>query len=196
MASARDQSGGLTPGRVANGKRLRAKSCAPAPVRATRVYRREMPRARRILVEHGIYHVFSRGNRRQPIFLDERDFARFLEFLDEVVARYGWIVHAYCLMPNHYHLLVETPEANLSEGMHRLGFLYAQWFNRRHDVDGHLFQGRFGARLVESNYHLLETARYIVLNPVRAGLCRHAGDSTGRGAAIAPLSARRVGLGS
>jgi REP element-mobilizing transposase RayT len=117
--------------------------------------------------------VTARGNRRQQIFSDDHDRARFVELLAEVVAQTGWRCHGFCLMPNHYHLLVETPEPNLSVGMYRLNGLYAQWFNRRHEVDGHLFQRRFHSVLVESNWHLVELCRYIVLNPVRAGLCAH-----------------------
>lgn len=121
----------------------------------------------------GVFHITARGNRRQAIFEDDRDREQFLRLLADVVQRNGWQCHAFCLMPNHYHLLVETPEPNLSAGMHRLNGVYAQWFNRRHGVDGHLFQRRFHSVLVESTWHLLETSRYIVLNPVRAGLCRH-----------------------
>lgn len=87
--------------------------------------------------------------------------------------RHRWRCHAYCLLGNHYHLLVETLEASLSEGMRRLNGVYAQWFNRKHEVGGHLFQGRFHSVLVESPWHLLELSRYIVLNPVGAGLCGH-----------------------
>jgi len=89
------------------------------------------------------------------------------------VERYHWICHAYCLMPNHYHLLVETPLANLSQGMRQLNGVYTQAFNRRHNRTGHLLQGRYKAILVEKESHLLELARYIVLNPVRAGLVQH-----------------------
>jgi putative transposase len=132
-----------------------------------------MARSLRVQVAGGFFHVTARGNRRQLIFLDDIDFERFLAILAAVAARYGWRIHAYCLMPNHYHVLVETPEPNLSAGLHRLNFLYAQSFNRRHDVDGHLFQGRFHSVLVEREEHLLALTRYIVLNPVRAALCSH-----------------------
>lgn len=118
----------------------------------------------------------ARGNRRQEIFRDDRDRRRFLRLLGHVVATLRWRCHAYCLMPNHYHLVVETPNADLSIGMHRLNSLFAQWFNRRHDVDGHLFQGRFHSVLVESEWHLLELCRYVPLNPVRGGLCAHPGE--------------------
>jgi REP-associated tyrosine transposase len=91
--------------------------------------------------------------------------------LGRVVKRFEWRCHTYCLMPNHYHLLVETPAPNLSAGMQRLNGEYAQWFNEVHGVSGHVFERRFFSRLVESTYDLLELARYIALNPVRGGLC-------------------------
>ncbi len=118
----------------------------------------------------------ARGNRRQPVFLDDDDRRRFLGLLGGVVGDGAWQCHAYCLMGNHFHLLVETPLENLSAGMHRLNSLHAQRFNRRYELDGHLFQGRFHSLLVESDWHLLSLARYIVLNPLRAGLCRRASD--------------------
>jgi REP element-mobilizing transposase RayT len=120
----------------------------------------------------GIFHITARGNRRQEIFLDDRDRRRFLAVLDETMSRHGWRCHSYCLMPNHYHLLLETSAADLSEGMHRINSGYALWFNRKHGFDGHLFQGRFHSVLLASTWHLLELSRYIVLNPVRGGLCR------------------------
>jgi REP element-mobilizing transposase RayT len=135
-----------------------------------------MPRAPRVQVAGGVYHVISRGNRRQTVFHDDVDYGSFIELLEIVVRRYGWRCHGYCLMPNHFHLLIETPAPNISEGMQRLNSRYAQWFNRRYGYSGHLFQGRFYGRLVESAYHLLELSRYVVANPVRAGLCSHAGE--------------------
>ena len=136
----------------------------------------DMPRPPRLLVPGGLYHVFSRGNRRQEIHLDSIDRCWFLERLEGIVGEYGWLLHAYCLMPNHYHLLVGTPEPNLSVGMHRLNFMTAQSFNRRHEVDGHLFQGRFRSPLVEDESHLVVLSRYVVLNPVRASLVEHPAD--------------------
>ena len=133
-----------------------------------------MPRPFRVQLAGGIYHVVARGNRQQAIFGDETDYLRFLELLGTVVNRFGWRCHAYCLMPNHFHLVIETPQANISAGMQWLNGRYAQWFNIRYGFSGHLFQGRFYGELVESTYHLLELVRYIVLNPVRAGLCRDA----------------------
>lgn len=127
-----------------------------------------MVRPLRIEYEDAVYHVTSRGNAGEDIFRDNIDRKRFLELLGTVVKRFGWICYAYCLMSNHYHLLIETPEPNLSRGMKHLNGVYTQWFNRRHSRAGHLVQGRFKAVLVEKEGYLLELARYIVLNPVRA----------------------------
>jgi putative transposase len=114
-----------------------------------------------------VYHLTSRGNARQKIFLTDQDRKHFLSTLSDVIVRYGWICHAYCLMENHYHLLVETPKGNLSIGMRQLNGIYTQAFNRRHQRVGHLFQGRYKAILVEKQSHLLELCRYVVLNPLR-----------------------------
>jgi REP element-mobilizing transposase RayT len=115
-------------------------------------------------------HVFSRGNDRRDIFLDDDDRYRFLLLLAEVVTISRWRLHAWVVMANHYHLLIETPEANLSAGMKSLNERYAEWFNWRHNRVGHLLQGRFGSVAVEEESHLRELLRYIVLNPVRAGV--------------------------
>jgi REP-associated tyrosine transposase len=130
----------------------------------------------RIEFPGALYHVTSRGNDRAPIFLFDSDRRQLLETLGEVVGRCGWRCHAYCLMTNHYHLVVETPRANLSAGMRHVNGLYTQRFNRRHERVGHVLQGRFHAVLVERETHFLELARYVVLNPVRAGLVRRAED--------------------
>ena len=135
-----------------------------------------MARPLRLEYEGAVYHVTSRGNARQGIFLIDLDRKLFLETLADTVGRYGWICHAYCLMTNHYHLLVETPEANLSRGMRHLNGVYTQAFNRRHMRTGHVLQGRFKAIVVEKESHLLELARYVVLNPVRARMVRSAKD--------------------
>ena len=124
----------------------------------------------------GIYHVRARGNARGAIYRDARDRGAFLELLERVVERFRWICHAYCLMGNHYHLLLETPVTNLSSGMRQLNGVYAQRFNKRHRRVGHVFQARFGAALVEKDDYLLELARYIVLNPVRASIVAHPRD--------------------
>lgn len=134
--------------------------------------------ARPLRLEHAgaLWHVTCRGNERRSIFRDDRDRNLFLAVLSEAVELFAWRLHAYVLMGNHYHLLLETPEANLSRGMHRINAVYSQSFNRRHDRAGHLLQGRFKAILVEKERHLLELVRYVVLNPVRAGLARDARD--------------------
>jgi REP element-mobilizing transposase RayT len=119
-----------------------------------------------------IYHVTSRGNAKQSIFEDIGDRYRFLNLLSIVVERFDWLCHAYCLMENHYHLLIETPEGNLSKGMRELNGVYTQWFNQTHKRVGHLLQGRYKAILVEKNSYLLSLCRYVVLNPVRAGLVK------------------------
>jgi REP element-mobilizing transposase RayT len=123
-------------------------------------------------VVNRIYHVTSRGNARRKIFLDNADREAFLTTLAWVVERFGWLCHAYCLMDNHFHLMIETPEPNLSRGMRQLNGVYTQGFNRRHRKVGHLFQGRFKAILVERDSYLLELARYVVLNPVRARMVK------------------------
>jgi REP-associated tyrosine transposase len=126
-----------------------------------------MARPLRLEFAGAIYHLTARGNARQKIFCSDADRQLFMDTLAGVVFRYGWICHAYCLMANHYHLLVETPKPNLSLGMRQLNGIYTQAFNRRHRRVGHLFQGRFKAILVEKESYLLELCRYIVLNPMR-----------------------------
>jgi putative transposase len=129
-----------------------------------------MARPLRIEYEGALYHVTSRGNAGQNIFVDDEDRGSFLETLAEVVNRYRFIIHAYCLMSNHYHLMVETPQVNLSAGMRQLNGVYTQRFNLRHGIRGHLMQGRYKAFLVEKEGYLLQLSRYIVMNPVRAGI--------------------------
>jgi putative transposase len=134
-----------------------------------------MPRQPRIQIAGGIYHLGTRGVRRARIFRSEGDYDLFESLLGQVVERFDWRCHTYCSMPNHYHLLVETPQPNLSAGMQRLNSTYAQWFNQLHGFSGHVFERRFFSRLVASTYDLLELVRYIVLNPVRAGICAESG---------------------
>ena len=135
-----------------------------------------MARPLRLQVPGGVYHVMARGNTRQEIFADNRDRRRFLATLRSVSERLNVQCHAFCLMGNHYHLLLETPDANLSLAVRHLNGVYAQAFNRRHGRVGHLFQGRFWSRLVEKDTYLLVVSRYIVLNPVRADLVPHPSD--------------------
>ena len=129
-----------------------------------------MARPLRIEFPGALYHITARGNAGQDIFLDARDSQRFLDLLGEVATRLRWRCAAYCLMTNHYHLVVETPAPNLSHGMRQLNGRYTQAFNFRHRRDGHLFQGRYKAILVDREAYLKEVCRYVVLNPVRAGL--------------------------
>jgi len=132
-----------------------------------------MARPLRIEYDGALYHVTSRGNERKPIFRDDADRKLFLKILSQVSDRFSWLCHAYCLMNNHYHLVIETPDGNLSKGMRQLNGVYTQVFNRRHHRVGHLFQGRFKGILVQKESHFLEVCRYVVLNPVRAKAVKH-----------------------
>jgi REP element-mobilizing transposase RayT len=131
-----------------------------------------MARPLRIEFPGAVYHVTSRGNAKQAIFIHDEDRGRFLDVLSIVVERFHWLCHAYCLMKNHYHLLIETPKGNLSKGMRELNGVYTQGFNQRYRRVGHLFQGRYKAIIVEKDNHLLSLCRYVVLNPVRVGLIK------------------------
>ncbi|WP_257284586.1 transposase [Endozoicomonas sp. SESOKO1] len=135
-----------------------------------------MSRPLRIEYAGALYHVTSRGNERKPIYREEVDFNLFLDTLAEVCDRFNWVIHSWCLMTNHYHLVVETPDGNLSAGMRQLNGVYTTRFNRRHGRVGHLFQGRYKAILVDKSSYLLELSRYVVLNPVRARMVDHPGD--------------------
>lgn len=131
-----------------------------------------MSRPIRIEFPNALYHITARGDRREDIFEDDIDRQAFLHVLAQVVDQFNWLCYAWCLMDNHYHLLIQTPDANLSKGMRQLNGVFTQMSNRRHHRVGHLFQGRFKAILVDSDAYLLELARYVVLNPVRAGVVR------------------------
>lgn len=127
-----------------------------------------MARPLRIELCGGVYHVTSRGDGREDIYLTDADRQAWREVFGQVCERFNWVCHAWCQMTNHYHLLIETPEANLAQGMRQLNGVYTQRFNRSHNRVGHVFQGRYKAILVERDSYLLELARYVVLNPLRA----------------------------
>jgi putative transposase len=119
----------------------------------------------------GYYHVTTRGNDRMDIYVDDVDRRLFIAFLGLIAERAEWTLHAWCLMTNHFHLVVEDRHVNLSNGMQLLNGRYARAFNDRHERTGHLFGRRFWAGLIESDKELFDTAEYVFDNPVRAGLC-------------------------
>lgn len=135
-----------------------------------------MARPLRLEWPGALYHVTSRGDRREPIVEDDVDRLAWVAVLGEACDRFGWRVHAWCLMTNHYHLLLETPHGELAAGMRHLNGVWSQCFNRRHRRVGHMFQGRYKAIMVERESYLLELSRYVVLNPVRAGMVADAAD--------------------
>ena len=135
-----------------------------------------MTRPLRIEYPGAIYHVTSRGNAQMDIFNDDGDRNTFYDVLKSARNRFNIVIHAFCLMDNHYHLLVETPDANLSRFMRQLNGVYTQRYNNYYTRSGHLFQGRYKAILVQQDLYLAELSRYIVLNPVRAGMVRAAKD--------------------
>jgi len=134
--------------------------------------------ARPLRIEYAgaLYHVTSRGDRREDIYFDDDDREIWLAVFAQVCARFNWRCHAWCLMDNHYDILIETIEGNLSKGMRQLNGVYTQQSNRKHGLYGHLFQGRYKAILVEREAYLLELSRYVVLNPVRAGMAKDIDD--------------------
>lgn len=134
-----------------------------------------MTRPLRIEFPGALYHVVTRGHRHESIYEDDADREIFLQVLAEAIERYNWRCYAYCQMTNHYHLLVETPDANLSAGMRYVNGVYTQVSNRRHRRTGCLFKDRYSAILVDPEEYLLEVARYIVLNPVRTGTTKTPG---------------------
>lgn len=129
-----------------------------------------MARPLRIELPGAVYYVTSRGNGRFPIFEHDEDRFNFLDVLSATLKRFNWICHGYCLLDDHYHLVVETPDANLSPGMRQLNGVYTQRFNRENVTAGHVFRGRFKSVIIEKEEYLLEVCRHLVLNPVRVGL--------------------------
>ena len=132
-----------------------------------------MARVPRRALPDGIAHVYTRGNRRQPIYVRAADGFHFLGVLNDIVQRFGVACWAYCLMPNHYHLVLDGGQQDLSRALHRLNGCYAQWFNRQYGHWGHLFGDRFSSKEILDEGYALEVIRYVLLNPVRAGLCTH-----------------------
>jgi putative transposase len=138
-----------------------------------RSYVRRMGRPLRIEIAGGTYHVSTRGSNRQPIFWNDEDRRIFLRMLGIVTVKYAWTVIAYCLMTNHYHLVLQIADTGLSAGMQWLNGTSSRATNQRHDRSAHLYRNRFSSALIESDAHLFGACRYVVLNPVRAGLCAH-----------------------
>jgi REP-associated tyrosine transposase len=135
-----------------------------------------MARPLRLEFEGAFYHVTARGNERKNIYWGRKDYQKFLEYLREAEKKYGIIVHGYVLMTNHYHLLLETPEPNLSQAMHHINGAYTNYINIKKKRYGHLFQGRYKSLLVDKDSYLIELSRYIHLNPVRAGMVQRPED--------------------
>jgi putative transposase len=135
-----------------------------------------MTRPLRIELAGGIYHVTSRGDQRDAIYLSDRDRLAWLAVFAQACERFHWRCHVWCQMTNHYHIVIETIEPTLAAGMRHLNGVFTQYINRTHQRVGHVFQGRYHAILVERDSHLLELARYVVLNPVRAGMTPTAAD--------------------
>lgn len=135
-----------------------------------------MSRPLRLELAGGLYHITSRGDGREDIYVDDSDRQKWLEIFGRVCNRYNWKCHSYCLMSNHYHIVVETVEGNLSKGMRQLNGVYTQYFNQTHQRVGHVFQGRYKGILVDKDSYLLELSRYVVLNPVRARMVNDAKD--------------------
>jgi putative transposase len=141
-----------------------------------------MPRLPRRSLQDRVYHVTSRGAGQAAIFLDDLDRVLFMHLLRRTVGKFRWNCHAYCLMTNHYHLVVETRTPLLSKGMHRLNGIYAQQFNARQERAGHVFESRFSAHLVDREHYLENACQYVLENPVRAGICARAEDWAWSGA--------------
>ena len=129
-----------------------------------------MARALRIEYEGAVYHVTNRGNGQEMIYREEADWKAFLGIMSDVVSEFGWRIYTYCLMGNHYHLLLETPQPNLSQGMKELDQQYTRQYNWKYEHSGHVFQGRYWSGLVLNDNYLIDAASYLLLNPVRAQL--------------------------
>lgn len=135
-----------------------------------------MARPLRLSFENAVYHIVCRGNRREPIFTGDRDKRTFIGKMDEAFAKYSFFCYAFCLMDNHYHLMVQTPLANISEGLHSLNSSYSNWFRSKHDLEGPLFQGRYKSLVIDTDTYALQLSAYIHLNPCRAGMVKQPED--------------------
>jgi putative transposase len=155
-----------------------ARLCTGPP----RAYVLPVPRYPRGALPNGIFHVTARGTARVAVFIDDLDRVAFLHRLRQVSRTQAWRCHAYCLMTNHYHLVLETRVELLSLGMQRLNGVYARGFNDRYERVGHLFEGRFSAYVIDDEDHLAAACLYILENPVRAGICARAEDWAWSGA--------------
>ena len=151
-----------------------------------------MPRPERLRVENGLYHVFTHGVDGRIIFRDDWDYVALMASAEKVHELHGWKVLMFCVLGTHYHYLVQTPQADLPQGMWRINIGYSRWFNKRYGMRGHVFDRRYGARLIANEGHSLEVVRYIALNPCEAGVCRRPEDwSSNSGAwSGAPISRR------
>lgn len=132
-----------------------------------------MSRPLRLLFENAVYHITARGNRKENIFYSDRDRNVFLDKMNETFVKYSFICYAYCLMDNHYHLVIKTPLANISEGMHNLNTSYANWFKAKHSIVGVIFQGRYKSILIDEDNYALVVTVYVHINPIRAGMVRN-----------------------
>lgn len=130
-----------------------------------------MGRNRRVEFAGAVFHITARRVDRRPLFVDAEDYRQYVALLEFVIADFGWNVIAFCLMPNHVHLLVQIPEPNLGKGMQKLHSRYVRWFNDRHDRKGRLFEHRYHPKLVADELYLATAAQYIDQNPVTAKLC-------------------------
>ena len=151
-----------------------------------------MARPLRIEFPGALYHVTSRGNEKRPIVRSNRDRKAFLRFLGEAAKRFNWSITAWVLMTNHFHLVVETREANLSRGMHWFNSAYAGWYNHARKRSGHLYEGRFKSFLVEKEAYRAEVMRYVVLNPVRAKMVKRPASQSLSGLTATRTAVRRL----
>jgi putative transposase len=135
-----------------------------------------MSRKERAWFQGAIYHITARGNRRAEIFTDHKDYHRYLSILEDVREMFPFVLHSYCLMPNHIHLQIETTEYHIQDIMKKLHSRYATYFNERYDLDGHVFQGRYGSKLILADDYFLTVSRYIHLNPLEAQMVQTASD--------------------